>query len=223
MTIITLSGKAASGKDTAGDVLVKRYGFTKIALADPLRDICSRVFNLPMSMFLDRDKKDTRMQRIHLDFHDIDKIRKIVENEWGYTISEEARNQMEEHHGAEFDTPRDVLRYVGTHILRNCLSENIWIELAMQKIQESKGKIVITDCRFENEREAFRKLGAVLCLVKRNDNGENIEHEFSLGQESDYDVVFNNDGTLHAYESTIDMWYNAKQAEFQYYRVWKYV
>lgn len=221
MTIIALSGKKQVGKDTAADILVKKHGFTRIALADPLKELCCRVFKLDPNIF-DNDHKDAPMTRIYLDFHDIDKIRKIVEEEWHYTISEENRDKMEELHGAEFDTPRDILRCVGTAILRQCVSDQIWLELALFKIKELGAKIVITDCRFENERDFFGKLGAVLCLIKRNDNGDSKEHEFNLGKDSDYDVVFTNDGTLAAYQSSIDMWYTIKRDELQYYRVFKY-
>lgn len=221
MTIIALSGKMACGKDTMGDVLVERYGFRKIAIADALRNLCARVFYLDPKLFLDRDKKDAAMKRICVDFHDIDAIRKIVETEWGYEISEEARDAMEEFHGKELDTPRDVLRFVG-QLLRDNVAQNIWIELIAVKVKETGGKIVITDCRFENEREFFRQIGAILCLIKRNDNGNPAEHEFNLGSDDEYDVIFTNDTTLHTYKSDIDMWYNTREPEFQYHKVWKY-
>jgi hypothetical protein len=173
------------------------------------------------NMFGD-EKKDARMQRIHLDFHDIDAIRHIVESEWGYTISEEARNGMEQYHGMGFDTPRDVIRFVGTTLLRNHVSDNIWIELASAKMKELGGRVIITDARFENEREFFRKIGAVSVLIKRNDNGNPAEHEFNLGLDDEYDVIFTNDAGLHQYKSEIDMWYNIRQNEFTLYKVWKY-
>ncbi len=222
MTIIALSGKKRVGKDTFADILTSKYGFTKIAIADPLRNLCSRVFYMDPKMFTDDDKKDARMQRIHLDFHDIDNIRKIVEDEWNYEITPEAREAMEEYHGEGFDTPRDILRFVGTKLLRQHVSDNIWLEMVATKVKETGGKIVITDCRFENEREYFRRLGAVLCLIKRNDDGNSKEHEFNLGEDSEYDCIFTNDTTLHSYKSSVDMWYSTKQADFQWYKVWKY-
>jgi hypothetical protein len=42
--IIGISGKAGVGKDTATDLLVERFGFVKVALADPLKRICKEVF-----------------------------------------------------------------------------------------------------------------------------------------------------------------------------------
>lgn len=222
MTIIALSGKKRTGKNTFADVLSNRYGFTQVAIADPLRNLCARVFHIDPKMFTDDDKKDATWGRVYLDFHDIDNIRKIIENEWGYEVTEEARNAMEEFQGEEFDTPREMLRFIGTFLVRTCVSDNIWIELAADKIKELGGKIVITDCRFENERAYFEQLGAILCLIKRNDNGNSEEHEFNLGQDAEYDVIFTNNGTLHAYQSEVDLWYNIRKNELSLYKVWKY-
>ncbi len=222
MTIIALSGKARTGKDTFANVLVKRYNFQRVALADPLRELCSKVFSMDIQDFLDDNKKDARMDRVHIDFHHLDKIRDIVETEWGYTVSEDSRNKMEESHGVELDTPRDLLRHVGTKILRNHVDDDIWVRLAATKIKALGGKIVVTDCRFENERDFFAGIGAIKCLIKRNDNGNSKEHEFDLGSEDDYDVIFSNDGTLQQYISNVDMWYSTSQHMFTLYRVWKY-
>jgi len=221
MTIIALSAKARAGKDTFGDLLVSKYDFKKIAIADPLRSLCSKVFRLDMDMFTDDLKKDARMQRICLDFHDLDKIRRIVEDEWNLEVTQEAREIMEELHGKEMDSPRDILRTIG-NMLRDNVDKDIWINLILARIKSLGGKIIITDARFENEREAFRKLGALLVLIKRNDNGQTKEHEFDLGSDDEYDVIFDNNTTLHAYRSSIDMWFSIREKEFIYHKVWKY-
>lgn len=41
--IIGLTGYAQSGKDTVAQILVDRFGFTRIAFADPIRDFCYQV------------------------------------------------------------------------------------------------------------------------------------------------------------------------------------
>lgn len=222
MTILALAGKAGVGKDTMADVLVKKHGFTRVSLADPLRELCSKVFRLDYNMFLDHDKKDKEINTVTLDYHHIDKIREIVQNEWGYVIDYETRENMEEYYDEEFETPRDILRCIGTKLLRNCISRDIWIELAMSKIQTIGPKVVITDCRFQNEREAFAKCGALLVLIKRNDDDRKEDHEHDLGEEFDYDVVFTNDGELSEFQSIIDMWYTLRKDELELYRVFKY-
>lgn len=44
MKIIGITGKARSGKDTAGDVLYKKQGFYKMAFAKPIKDALERMF-----------------------------------------------------------------------------------------------------------------------------------------------------------------------------------
>jgi hypothetical protein len=41
--LIGLTGYAQSGKDTVAEVLVRRFGFVRIAFADPIRDFCYEV------------------------------------------------------------------------------------------------------------------------------------------------------------------------------------
>ena len=47
--INSFSGKARAGKDTTADILVEKHGFTKIALADPLKRVCFEVFGGKMT------------------------------------------------------------------------------------------------------------------------------------------------------------------------------
>ncbi len=44
MNLIGVTGKAGSGKDTAADFLVSNSGWVKIAFADEMKRICSRVY-----------------------------------------------------------------------------------------------------------------------------------------------------------------------------------
>ena len=41
--IIGLTGYAQSGKDTVAQILVDKFGFTRVAFADPIRDFCYQV------------------------------------------------------------------------------------------------------------------------------------------------------------------------------------
>lgn len=44
MNIIGITGRKYHGKDTVADYLVSEYGFTKISLADPLKEVCKILF-----------------------------------------------------------------------------------------------------------------------------------------------------------------------------------
>ena len=79
MPMISLSGKAQSGKDSFADVLVKEHGYTKVSFADELRNFCSRVFKLNVENFSKNELKDKEFDRkVILDFHHIDKMREIL-------------------------------------------------------------------------------------------------------------------------------------------------
>jgi hypothetical protein len=56
--IVGISGLAGSGKDTISNYLWERYGYTRIAFADPLRAAAEHLFGVPVSVFLDRDTKE---------------------------------------------------------------------------------------------------------------------------------------------------------------------
>lgn len=223
MAIICFSGLAQAGKDTSAEVLTKKHGYTRVALADPLRELCSEVFHLPYNTFLDPDKKDSELDhRITLDFHHIDKIRAYIEDKWGFTIDYNTREEMEEFHGEVFNTPRDILKLVGTELIRNNLRDDIWIVLAFQKIREVGNKVVITDCRFDNERKAFKKAGAILCLVKRDGLQKGTHASENLGSEDEYDVIFDNNDKIHVLTSAVDMWYTIKREEIEKGTKFKY-
>ena len=43
-TIISLTGNMGVGKDTMADYLVEKYGFVKVAMADPMKRIAKEVY-----------------------------------------------------------------------------------------------------------------------------------------------------------------------------------
>ena len=48
--IIGISGYQGTGKDTAGQVLIDKFGFTKESFAAPIKDIVSKQFNIDREM-----------------------------------------------------------------------------------------------------------------------------------------------------------------------------
>lgn len=57
--VVGVIGKAGSGKDTVADHLVRDLGFTKMALADPIRRIVETVFFVDFSAYnTDREMRD---------------------------------------------------------------------------------------------------------------------------------------------------------------------
>jgi len=56
--VVGMIGKAGSGKDTVGDYLVDRYGFTNLALADTLKRGIQEMFVIPDDVMYDRVKRE---------------------------------------------------------------------------------------------------------------------------------------------------------------------
>lgn len=55
--IIGIAGYKGSGKDTAGSVLIDKYGFEKISFAAPMKDLVAQMFNIDRFMLEGSDCK----------------------------------------------------------------------------------------------------------------------------------------------------------------------
>lgn len=142
--IISLSGLQGSGKDTVADILCERYGYTRISFAATLKDAVAAVFCWDREM-LEGRTAEARAAREQID-------------EWWST-----RLQMP---GL---TPRRVLQEWGTDVLRNNFHADIWIASLERQIMTAPAdaRFVITDCRFPNELNTLRNLGAAIWWIHR--------------------------------------------------------
>jgi len=58
MKIVGIAGPAGVGKDTFAELLLSAYKGSRVAFADPLRAALTALLSVPMSTFIDRDKKE---------------------------------------------------------------------------------------------------------------------------------------------------------------------
>jgi hypothetical protein len=68
-------------------------------------------------------------------------------------------------------TPRHALQTLGTQWGRDMMHENIWVGITEARIKAELAKgnrVVIDDCRFDNEAEMLSRLGAIIVRVKRD-------------------------------------------------------
>ena len=139
--IIGICGLIGSGKDTAADYLVNFHGYRRESFAASLKDAVANVFGWDR-MLLEGRTSQSREWREQPD-------------EWwserlGRTI-----------------TPRWVLQYWGTEVIRNGFHDDMWIASLENKIRNSRDNVVITDCRFPNEIDAIRKQGGRIIWIQR--------------------------------------------------------
>jgi hypothetical protein len=148
--IVGIIGFKGSGKDTAGDYLVRHHGFQRDSFAKPLKDVVASVFGWERSL-MEGATPDSRAWR-------------ETPDPWW-----EARLDWRNHPGFQLSrrfTPRVAMQYLGTDVLRTHFHDSVWIMSLESRIRD-KEKIVLTDCRFPNEINLVRQLGGPVFRIKR--------------------------------------------------------
>jgi hypothetical protein len=174
-TIIGLTGYAQSGKDTVAKTLIEKFGFTRLAFADSIRDflyevdpIVGYVANEPvfLSKVVDRDGWDEAKKN--------PEVRRLLQR-----IGVAARNQWSKD-------------FWVSQVLKK-----------MYPAGPNK-KYVITDVRFPNEAEALRVLkGQIWRVTRPGISAVNSHVSESALDNYKFDQVFVNDAGLKDLEDMI--------------------
>jgi len=204
--IIGLSGQAGAGKDTTADLLVKDYGFVKVALADPMKRICRDVFAFSdEQLWGPSDKRNAPDERYPR----------------GYFTGIAGPVPAID---LGFLTPRYALQTLGTEWGRNCYPD-VWVEYALriaQRLNEGgyyydtqsglrpmmqvegvmvpKKNVAISDVRFLNEIKSIQKQGGKVVRLRRQTtlSGSATSHSSETEQlsipDSTFDYVLDNSG-----------------------------
>jgi hypothetical protein len=148
--IFGITGTIGSGKDTAAEHLINKHNFTKLSFASSLKDAVSAIFGWDRTL-LEGDTPQSRQWR------------EQVDPWWA------ARLRM------PHLTPRWVLQFWGTEVCRNGFHKDIWVASLENKLRNTQGNIVITDCRFLNELDIIRNVGGTLIRIERGEQPSWIE------------------------------------------------
>jgi hypothetical protein len=144
--IIGIVGFIGSGKDTVADYLVNFHQFRRESFANSLKAAVSQVFGWDRELLEGR----TNQSRI-----------------WRETKDEWWSKRL----GCDV-TPRWVLQYWGTEVVRKGFHDDMWVASLENRLRSSKDDIVITDCRFPNEIKAIRNAGGKVVRIKRGPEPE---------------------------------------------------
>lgn len=164
--LIGMTGLKRSGKDTVANYLVKKYGYTRKAYGDKLKEVVHIMFN--MHNVTDDNKEDN-----HSCVTNPNKIRQGFEM---LGCSEEQINDLETKFYKVFEpwwvssingwqqgyniSPRKAYQFLGTEVLRD-YDPDVWV----RNIGSVRGKVVVSDVRFENEAEYIFSNGGVVVEV----------------------------------------------------------
>ncbi len=145
--IVGFVGFIGSGKDTAADYLVNFHGYRRDSFANTLKDAVSCVFGWDRTLLEGRTKEAREW-------------REQVDTWWAERL------------GMPNLTPRWVLQYWGTDVLRKGFHDDIWIASLENKMRKTTDNIVISDVRFPNEIKAIHNAGGIVVRIKRGEDPE---------------------------------------------------
>jgi len=176
MTLIGISGRKRSGKDTFAARLTGVHGYTRVAFADPLR---------AMALALDPLVRTTSGHTVRL-------AELAAFEGW-----ERAKNHAE---------VRRTLQRLGTEAGRAVLGDTIWIDTAMQHVDQVNGPVVITDVRYPNEADAIRAAGGIVLRIDRPGLTSSDVHpsETAMDDYPHFTARIVNDRSIAALQRTAD-------------------
>jgi len=185
--IIGLSGPAQAGKDTVANAWVASQGFTKVSLADPLREIASFYFDNERTALLLR-------------------LTEMVERYGkanGKPVSVEAHRIIADMESFPRDLddsnppkPRVFLQMLGDRLKK--INRSIFANCLRDTLRNTPGHVVIPDIRFPYEAVVVKRNHGILIVLDRKPklNGamamHNSEHAW---KEIQFDFTLDSNGS----------------------------
>lgn len=155
--IYGIVGQKGVGKDTfANFVKENNNNFTVIKFADDLKLLTNQIFGFSIEAMESQVEKE-----------------KIFSNPLAMDNYLAGMQQLTglplQNKNIFAKSLREILQYFGSEYVRS-VCPAYWIDRAVSKINRLKTKILVTDCRFINEANVLRKLGAKIIKINRLDN-----------------------------------------------------
>jgi hypothetical protein len=191
MKLIGICGLIGSGKNTVAEHLMDEHDYISVSYAETLKDAASCIFGWDRDM-LEGDTPENRNQR-------------ELKDEWwsarlGFDVS-----------------PRYMLQFMGTEVMRHHLHSDIWALATERRIIETAkeypwANFVISDVRFPNEVAMIRRLGGKIWHIQRGKlpdwfgkNPKNIHESETAWNKEHFDATIYNDGTIEQMCGTVDV------------------
>jgi hypothetical protein len=219
--IISISGRAGSGKDTVKEMIQlfynkrpksleefkKNYNIYKennflgsencvsIALADKLKQICSVMFDLDLELFYDRNSKERNY--VNLETHDLVNFSESIENKI-VTASYYYNHSDEPDITKSYMSIRELMVYIGTYLINYNFDLNFFTNTVNKFINNNydKAAIIISDVRYDPEYDFIDHKKGVKILVKNSRVTPLNNIGENIEDDHDFDFEINNNDTF---------------------------
>jgi hypothetical protein len=163
MMLVGFVGLIGSGKGTAGEILVKKYGFKPDSFAAPVKDAVAALFAWPRHL-LEGDTTESRAFREEPDAY------------WSLVM------------GRQY-TPREALQKMGTEVGRNFYHRDLWVRSLELRVRRATTDVVITDVRFPNEVDAIINQGGRVIVIERGPKPEHYDEALETNRNQKWSGV----------------------------------
>lgn len=203
--IIAISGKKQSGKDTTAKILqFLAYVDQLHAQAKAQGETIELPSYLEFLEFNDAVKQPIQIKKFAGKLKNI--VAELLNCDISNLESEDFKNSKIEYLSTndKIITPRFLLQYLGTDVLRNSINEDIHVNLLLNELKSSQNANIlafaITDLRFRNELDAIKKHGGLTIRLNRNEANKivsNSQHESETALDNaQFDITIDNNGTF---------------------------
>jgi len=174
--IIAICGEKRCGKDVLARYIVEKYGYTRLAFADPLKKFVKLIFDFNDiqvgidDIICDGTEKDT------------------IDERWGIS----PRNAMQ-----FFGT--EIFQNKVQELIPN-INKDFFANILLRKIKDNK-TYVISDIRFLHEYEKIKNLDVTIIRIIRPTNNSNTDEHISEQEfkKIPFDIEIVNDSTIEKY------------------------
>lgn len=196
--LIGVSGVAGSGKDSVGDVLVKKYGFQKFSFSDQLYEEVSKAFDVRIEDLKSRSLKE--VPNDHL------KLKYCRDSGFTRALSHALFCTKGYGYGGVPMSPREILQLWGTEYRRH-QDPNYWIKRSKDWFDALPpgSRAVNVSVRFPNEMDWIHAEGGVCARVVRPGYEPiNAHSSDRLLVDGHFDFIIVNHRDLVYLESAVD-------------------
>jgi len=193
---VVLSGRKQVGKDTAANMIRgmlekegKRVAIS--AFAEPLKDMCVQILGISRDGAYGTDAQKNQPSHIEWDNFSMDiRLKYTRERDLAFGFDLPRSGPM---------TNREVLQVMGTDIFRSIYND-VWAKAPFIREWKNVDVVILTDCRFPNEKEQTELAGGVIIRLERDTGfSDNHPSETALNGFTFQNSYFNN-GSLEDLE-----------------------